>query len=273
MNFFSHRIRKINLVLVLIILLFLIYLTGLFTPLKNIARAIFSPIQKNIYHFAVTTGNLSDTLFFNFKKHSDILKENVYLTEKLEYYKIENAELEILRNENNELKKILNFAESAKFNCVPGNIIGRSEGLSNVLIIDRGMQDGLAPGLAAINSKGSIIGKIISCDASICEVLLLNDNQSRIAGTILNYQGTNGVIEGEYGLSMKMNLIPQDIEIKENDIIITSGLEKDIPYGLIIGEVNSVESKKGDLFQAANVQPLSPLDSSHIVAIILPEKE
>ncbi|MFH0854676.1 MAG: rod shape-determining protein MreC [bacterium] len=242
---------------------------GILTPVENSARFIFAPIQKVFYFSGIKIKNSYNNLSFNYEYKNDLINENFYLKERIEELKAENIKLKIFENENKEMKELLKFSEEKKNDYVAALIIGKGGDIENSLIINRGSKDGIKKGLAVINQKGMIIGKIFKCDMENCHILLLNDNQSRIAASILGYSESIGAIEGEYGLSMKMNLIPQHIKIAPKDIIITSGLEQDIPYGLIIGEVNKIEKKEGELFQSANVQPLFPLDGSHIVSVIL----
>ncbi|MFC1613029.1 rod shape-determining protein MreC [Patescibacteria group bacterium] len=268
----SLKINKLNIILAVVILLFFLQVISALDPFKNLSIKIFRPIQNKIYYLATKVKETSKSPWINFQDKYDLLKKNIYLNEQIEDLKIKNVSISLLQKENKILRELLDFTNKNNYTYITTEIIGKSEGISNVLIINKGEESGLIQGLAVINSKGLIIGKILKCDYFSSEVLLLNDNQSRIASSILDYEETNGVVEGEYGLSMKMKFIPQNIQIKQNDIIVTSGLEKNIPYGLIIGAINNVESNKGELFQSANIQPLSPLDSSHIVSVIVPEQ-
>ena len=54
---------------------------------------------------------------------------------------------------------------------------------------------------------------------------------------------------------MLLDLIPQDQEINIGDLVITSGLENNIPRGLLIGEVVEVISQVGQIFKQAKIIP------------------
>jgi len=77
--------------------------------------------------------------------------------------------------------------------------------------------------------------------------------------------------KGEFGLSIKVELVPQDFDLKEGDLIITSGLEKDIPRGLIIGKVNRIISYENELFKSATINPLVDYGEITIISIIIPK--
>jgi rod shape-determining protein MreC len=72
-----------------------------------------------------------------------------------------------------------------------------------------------------------------------------------IAATILNKDASLGVVEGGYGLSVRMNFIPRNEDVFVGDKIITSGLEESIPRGLLIGEVAVLENEAYQPFQQA----------------------
>ena len=58
------------------------------------------------------------------------------------------------------------------------------------------------------------------------------------------------------------------IQVKEGDIIVTSGVEKYIPAGLIIGKVSSVEKMNNDIFQTAKLVPFILSQDINIVTVI-----
>jgi rod shape-determining protein MreC len=114
---------------------------------------------------------------------------------------------------------------------------------------------------------------------------LLLDHQSRVAGLILEQGKLNnkasinrnqssevmGILKGQFGLSLIMDLIPLDKKISPGDPVITSGLESDIPAGLLIGYVENIETSPNQLFQKATVQPLADFEGLRIVTILIPE--
>ena len=91
-----------------------------------------------------------------------------------------------------------------------------------------------------------------------------------VSGEIQNESGSLGVVEGELGLSLKMTLIPQEDSVETDQLIITSGLDINVPRGLLIGQIVKMTTQTGELFQSATVNPVTPLDKINIVSIILP---
>jgi len=115
-----------------------------------------------------------------------------------------------------------------------------------------------------------MIGKISEIYDYSSKVLLLTDNRSRVAATIQNQDKTAGLVEGQFGLSMTMVNIPQDQEIEEGDLIVTSGLEGDIPRGLLIARVEGVSSVESEIFKAAMLSSIASLSDLNYVLVVLP---
>ena len=65
---------------------------------------------------------------------------------------------------------------------------------------------------------------------------------------LLNQDRSIGIIEGGFGLTIRMTFIPQQEIVEIGNIIVTSGLEKNVPRGLVIGEVASVEKEPFEPF-------------------------
>ncbi|MFH1192236.1 MAG: rod shape-determining protein MreC [bacterium] len=270
---FSYTKNKIIVIFIIILTLFIFHHIGILTPIEDGARFIFSPAQRFFYSLSYNIKDKYDSASSGFKNKDDLKNENIYLKDRINELTINNITIDLLKSENERLKSLLNFVSENEYEYAVARVIGKGEGTGNTLILDKGEKDGAEIGLAVVNPKGMVIGKIFKCDKNTSEILFLNDNQSRIASSILNHSETNGVVEGAFELSMKMGLIPKNIDIKHGDTIITSGLEPNIPHGLVIGQVNEVEKKEGDLFQSANIQPLFPLESVYIVSVILPAKQ
>jgi rod shape-determining protein MreC len=64
-----------------------------------------------------------------------------------------------------------------------------------------------------------------------------------------------GVIRGEYGLGLILDLVSQTDIINGGDTVATSGLSGDFPRGLLIGKIQETKSTPDKLFQQAVVLP------------------
>ncbi len=148
--------------------------------------------------------------------------------------------------------RLADFVSRVELPSVSATVIGYSPdpGIQS-LIINSGRDQGLKAGQGVITDDGWMIGKIQSVHAATATVLLLNDAQSIVLARIQNAAGSQGVVRGERGLTLRLDLIPKNDQVTAGQPIVTSGLEPGLPPDLLIGTVAEVEQRSGEVFQRA----------------------
>lgn len=138
------------------------------------------------------------------------------------------------------------------------------------LVIGKGSADGLSTGLAVMTDDGIMVGKIQKVSDHLATVLLLTDDHSVVAARIQNDRRSQGLIRGERGLALRMDVIPKNDAVLSGQTVVTSGREPSVPPDLLIGSVVSTTARPGDLFQSAVVS--WPVESSRLrmVSVITP---
>lgn len=178
------------------------------------------------------------------------------LAKAVETLRMENAKLREQALENDALKQALQFRERGGDPAVLARVVSETdEDVFHGLVIDRGSEDGVRPGQAVVAGEGVLIGKVFEVRGRTASVLLLSDTKSRLAVAVQNASDTAGVLEGDRGLSMAIDLIPQNVDLSPGDIVVTSGLEPGIRRGLVVGTIEKVSKRTQDPFQTASVVP------------------
>lgn len=246
-------------------LLVAIHYLGWLKYLERGVQKIIIPISSKITHWRI----LSQESYDYFANKKIIMEDYNKIKEKNENLEVANAKLANLEQENLELKKQLNFFSNHNFTNVTAEVVGRNtDSLEKMVIINVGEQSGLKIGQPVITGDGILIGTVAKVEKNIAMVRLINDNQSKIAATILNKDNSLGVVEGGYGLSIKMNFIPRNETVLIGDKIITSGLEQTIPKGLLIGEIAIAENEAYQPFQQAVLTSATDLSKLFIVSVL-----
>lgn len=183
----------------------------------------------------------------------------------------ENARLNWLQDENRELRELLGFKASLDREILPASVLAWSDFTGrSVIIINQGRQSGVREKLAVVSAEGVLIGKVASVAPKTAVVLLTVDSESSIAASLAKDSAVQAIVKGKMGLSLLLDLLPQDADIIVNDIIVTSALEENTPPGLVIAKVAAVFYKEGELFKRANLEPLVTLPNVKIVGVVLP---
>ncbi len=180
----------------------------------------------------------------------------------------EVSQLQYLREENELLRQMIEYEREQRYGMVMADIIAPDGSLDNALTLSVGEREGVAKGDAVIYGAGQLIGKVIAVTPTRSTVLLLTDPQLHVTATMSGNTKPIGVTEGQFGLSVVIDLIPQSVELGEGDVIVTAGLEDAIPQGLLIGTINRIISNENELFKQATLLPFVDAQSIRSVAVI-----
>ena len=181
-----------------------------------------------------------------------------------------NTALHYLRDENRDLRALADLrAKDPAQPVLAADVIWlNSDAAKSLLTINRGSRDGVKENFPVLSGNGVFIGKVLAASLSSATVLLTLDRSSAIAATSARDPNLQAIVKGKMGLSLSLELIPQDAQIEAGDIIITSALEENTPPGLSLGRVASVYYKEGELFKRANLEPLESIQSLRAVGVL-----
>jgi rod shape-determining protein MreC len=147
-------------------------------------------------------------------------------------------------------------------------VIGRDPSpFLHYIIINRGSNEGILRGMPVVTDQG-LIGRVDAVIADAARVQLITDPGSSINVRLQNAK-TEASLVGSVTGDVTLQLIPQDINVEQGDLVLTSGLGGGYPPDLIIGQVVNVRSRDFDLFQQATVQPVVDFNRLEIVLVIV----
>jgi len=258
-----NRPKKAAIIALLTLLAVFFHISGwlnpVYAPLTGLLTRLAAPFH--------TAGSGLSRVFGHNAGEADADPASLRAT--IEQLQIENVKLKALASENESLKAALAFKELGQDRAVPAQVIYETvEDESRLLVLDKGLSDGLRPGQPVIAGNGVIAGKILTARQRTSVVLPLTDSRSRLAVAVLNSPETLGLLEGDRGLSMAVTLIPQAVTVSPGDTVITSGLEPGIRRGLVVGTVENVDKPTQDPFQSANVLPFPSATHPLLVQVL-----
>jgi len=181
---------------------------------------------------------------------------------------LEVARLSDIRDENERLRELLQFKKNFGFNTISAEIIAREPNdWTRSFIIDRGTRDGIKPQTAVCSAKG-LVGKVVESGADTSFVTLLTHPNFK-AGGVIKGSRINGVVVGNGKEMAKIIYIPLDAYVEKGSIVMTSGLSRIFPKGILIGEVVSAHKSKTGLYKYAIIKPFANFfDEEEVLCII-----
>lgn len=192
------------------------------------------------------------------------------LTQENEELLAENARLRELESEVESLRASLNFQVSRpELSYVTADVISRDpQSREKFLIINRGSDDGVQVGMPVV-SPNALVGQVVDVEPGRSRVLLVIDSAFQIGGKLQNAQA-EGIVYGRWqeGGRVVMRHIPYDVEVKDDDIIVTSGKTLSVPAGLVIGRVMGIDRDQAENQIEIEVLPLVEFDGLQSVTVI-----
>lgn len=212
--------------------------------------------------------NSVKNLFVTYEEN-ERLKEKLDSFDELEQAK-DNAQREI-----DALKEELELNETlTNYERISANVINRSpDTWQDMLIVDRGSRDGVEVNMAVMSQKG-LIGRVIEVNAASSKIELLtseNQNSNHYPVRISGEDGSNFGILSSYDQKERSLVITQltgDNELKEGDVVQTSGLGGNSPADLAIGTVIRTTKDEFGLDTQVFVKPYAQMYDIQAVTII-----
>jgi len=208
-------------------------------------------------------------------------KENEELRTKNQRLLSENLKLLELKQENEALRQALENDLEKEFDLVIASVLGKDFSQDSILI-DKGSEDGISKNLPVITSQKTLLGKVDQVFKNFSRVSLISNKQISFSAKIIDSEfldkadskdielkeKTQGVVRGEGGFEVIFDLIPQGVEVKEGDLILTTGLEGVFPKGLLAGSVKKIKKEDIAPFQKAELDPAFNIKELNTVFVV-----
>ena len=273
MKFFKNKLAVTVVVLSVTFLGLIIFTsTKEYSGLESGAGSALNPLQKIVYNVNRATKDFVD-FFLNFssvkEEIKDLKKENEELKEQLS----QNSDLE---EQNQRLKTILDFQETRdQYDYISTNIIHYAgAGVVDGYVVDKGSKDGVEVGMVVIASEG-LVGRVSKVGSNWAIIQCIINENIKVSVMPESTRENSGILEGytdrNKNMYTKIQYLPMDSEVKEGDVILTSGLGLVYPKEIRVGEVLSVEEDKVKVMKSAIVKPFVNFEKLEELFIIVPK--
>ncbi|MDH5423378.1 MAG: rod shape-determining protein MreC [Gammaproteobacteria bacterium] len=200
--------------------------------------------------------------------HNKLLEDNKRLKADHLLFEARLQKMDTLELENQRLRSLLGTPRKASERVLIAEIFSvEQDPYKRLININKDADDGAYIGQAIIDAYG-IMGQIIHVNENSSTVMLISDSNHAIPIQI-NRTGLRGTVFGT-GDSSKLELrfIPHNANIKEGDIVSSSGLGGRFPPNYPVGVINSIERPAGETFASIDITPSAKLDQSREVLML-----
>jgi rod shape-determining protein MreC len=238
--------------------------------LQNGVAFAFKPIEQAIDGAAAQVSSIAGTI----TEIDRLRQDNAALRAENDQLDAEGRSAAELRRENEQLTALLQLRGGLKYETRAVAVIAReSSEARRAIVIDRGADDLLAPGMVVIGAGGALAGRIVDVGPSTAHVVLISDSTSIVTGQLLSDAATGKVV-GQLGGALVMTDVDAAADVKIGDEVFTAGIElsggirSPYPKGLLIGRVVDVTRNPNEVVQTVFLEPAAPLDRLEFLLVI-----
>lgn len=260
----SARVKVVFFSLIAIILLVTDARLHTLTMVRETIGSALYPLQM----FALMPRNAMHNVGDYFSRLSTLEKENATLKRAHTRNAFELQHGQQLQLENAQLRRLLGASQQTSVGSVMATILyDARDSFTRRIIVDRGMNQGVAPGQPVIDDQG-VIGQITRVFPFTSEVTLLTDKDQLIPVQVQR-NGLRSVIQGKGQIGHLEIQLPSNADIKVGDMLVTSGIDGIYPAGLSVARVASIEHDARSVFERVVCTPTAGIDRHQEVLILL----
>ncbi|GHA91334.1 hypothetical protein GCM10007159_11020 [Modicisalibacter luteus] len=200
----------------------------------------------------------------------ELIEENRHLREQLLKLSHRVQRMASLTAENVRLRELLGAARRSGMPYITAELLSLdSDPFTYQMVIDRGRSDGVYAGQPVMDASG-LIGQVTSVSAYTSRVLMLAD-ASHAVPVKINRNGLRFIVQGSGRYdSLDVLHVPDTADIREGDLLVTSGLAGRFPEGYPVARVVEVVHDPGEPFAQVRAEPVSQPERSRHFLLLFP---
>jgi len=231
-------------------------------------RSLANNLVEPVYHVVEWPVRALRSAFGFFQGTQTLRRQNDELRIRLLEQKGQLQRLESLSEENERLRALVEGAAGQQFEFQFAELIEVDlDPFSHKVIIDRGTDHGVSQGQAVIDGAG-VMGQVEEVHLHFATVRLISDPNHALPVQI-NRTGLRTVAYGTGTTSvLSLPSVPREADVREGDLVVTSGLGERFPGGYPVAVVESIDRREGLTFARVEAKPLAALDRGREVLLI-----
>lgn len=178
-------------------------------------------------------------------------------------------QVEQLQLENQNLRQLMGLQSSvATPSLVAEVLFNVPDPYNQRIVIDKGQLKGVSLGSPVIDT-GGVVGQVTRVYPLTAEVTLLTDRDQTIP--VLNIRtGARNIASGDSlsGIPLvELKFVPASADVKEGDLLTTSGIDGVYPAGLQVARISHIERRVDISFARIHAKPLADMNGRHVLVL------
>ncbi|WP_090467158.1 rod shape-determining protein MreC [Pseudomonas mohnii] len=255
-------------VLVLVVLsIALMVVDARFTLLKPV-RSQMSLVLMQSYWITDLPQRLWQGVASQFGSRTELVAENEKLKTENLLLQGRMQKLAALTEQNVRLRELLNSSALVNEKVEVAELIGMDPNpFTHRIIINKGERDGVVLGQPVLDARG-LMGQVVELMPYTSRVLLLTDSTHSIPVQV-NRNGLRAIASGTGNPErLELRHVADTADIKEGDLLVSSGLGQRFPAGYPVATVKEVIHDSGQPFAIVRAVPTAALNRSRYLLLV-----
>lgn len=237
----------------------------------NWAKVYLNSLVSPLQYMANSPRILLDSASSQLMSNQSLLAQSKRLEQELFLLRDDLLRLRHLEQENIRLRDLLGSPVRFDTRRMVAEIMAvDTDPFSHQVVIDKGSFAGVFEGQPVLNEQG-VVGQVISVGKTTSRVLLITDTSHGIPVRVAR-NDIRAIASGSGQLDrLLLHNITRNTDIREGDILLSSGLAGRFPEGYPVGRVSRVGYEEGQPFADIRVQPFAALDRVRYLLLLWPE--
>ncbi|WP_446731547.1 rod shape-determining protein MreC [Pseudomonas sp. OTU5201] len=233
-------------------------------PMRSQMGLVLTPF----YWLADLPVRVWDGVSDQFTSRSTLIAENEKLKAEALLMQRRLQKLATLTEQNVRLRELLNSSALVDEKVLVGELIGVDPNpFTHRILIDKGEKDGVFLGQPVLDARG-LMGQVVEVMPYTSRVLLLTDTTHSIPVQV-NRNGLRAIASGTGNPErLELRHVADTADIKEGDLLVSSGLGQRFPAGYPVAIVKEVIHDSGQPFAIVRAVPTAALNRSRYMLLV-----
>ena len=238
-----------------------------FTLLKPV-RSQMSLVLMESYTVTDLPERLWQGVASQFGSRTELIAENEKLKTEALLLQGRLQKLAALTEQNVRLRELLNSSALVNEKVEVAELIGIDPNpFTHRILINKGERDGVVLGQPVLDARG-LMGQVVELMPYTSRVLLLTDSTHSIPVQV-NRNGLRAIASGTGNPErLELRHVADTADIKEGDLLVSSGLGQRFPAGYPVATVKEVIHDSGQPFAIVRAVPTAAMNRSRYVLLV-----
>lgn len=231
-------------------------------------RSTLSLLMEPIQVIAATPDSIQ-AAWVHFQSREALLDENETLQHEHLRLHARLQKLAALEAENERIRELLDSSNQIHRDVQIAEIVSSSiDPYRHMIRINKGSNDNIHKGQPLIDAHG-IMGQVMDVTPTTATAILITDENQGIP-VELNRSGLRTIAQGGgEGLALQLPFLPVNADIREGDLLVSSGMGDRYPAGYPVARIVKIDHQPGEHFLNVTAVPEARLHQGREVLLVM----